>query len=92
MTDNTQKHDTSSKSIVERCAIKPGDGWKDFGGGIYEKSKGVRILISGHCRLPDGTFISGNQEPFYRDMNKFILMNGGNRKRGVMAWANNLAL
>lgn len=67
--------------------MKPGPGWKHVGGAVYDHSSGIRAHVGGYCRLPSGEFISGNTIDQLYALNRFIRINGGNRKRGVMAWA-----
>ena len=72
--------------------FKPGRGWSHAGGAVFDHVDGIRIHVSGMCRLPpDGEVVKGTDLPEIQMMNWFIRINGGNRKRGVMAWARNLA-
>ena len=64
---------------------KPGDGWKLVAPPVYENSQGVRIHLLGLCRLADHTFVNADLEAM-----RFIRVNGGNRRRGLMAWAKSL--
>ena len=65
---------------------RPGNGWKHMGGAVYENN-GLRIHICGLIRKSNGEFLNGNRHPEIADMNRFIIINGGNRRRGIMAWA-----
>ena len=65
-----------------KSRYKPGPGWKHLAGAVYENATGTRIHLHGLCRLPDGTFFNDAME-FMR----YIRIAGGNRKRGLMAWA-----
>jgi len=70
---------------------KPGPGWKHLAGPVWEHDNGVRIHLLGLVRLPSGGFVSaagGLAESL--DFSKYMRINGGNRKRGLMAWANSL--
>lgn len=71
----------------EGDVVKPGSGWKHLGGAVYEHSSGVRAHVLGVVRLPDGTHIHGDAWPEYSRLRRMIAINGGNRKRGVLAWA-----
>ena len=69
---------------------KPGKGWKNLTNGVYEKNN-YRIHVSGElCRLPNNQYVRGSVYPESTILHKLIRINGGNRKRGTMAWANNL--
>jgi len=70
-----------------RKILKPGPGWKHVGGPCWEHSNGVRIHPYGLVRLREGRVIVGTVWPESNNMDFFIKANGGNRKRGVMAWA-----
>jgi hypothetical protein len=71
--------------------MKPGPGWKHVGGAVFDYCDGTRVHVGGYCRLPNGEFISGNTIDQMGALNRFIRINGGNRKRGVMAWAKQVA-
>ena len=69
----------------------PGPGWKYFSGGIYEHKSGVRLdLMVGCARLPGLRYVSANEWPESVHAARMIKINGGNRKRGLMAWARRL--
>jgi len=70
--------------------MRPGNGWKHVGGSVFERN-GYRVHGLDMCRLPDGSFVSGNSWPECKNLDLAIRINGGNRKRGLMAWANGLA-
>jgi len=72
-----------------KAARRPGQGWTHIGGAVYEIN-GTRLHINGLARLPSGQFVSAERWPAYQEARKFIRMNGGNRKRGLMAWAKTL--
>lgn len=71
--------------------MKPGPGWKHVGGACYDLPDGTRVHEMGYCLLPDRRFISGNSWPESQRFWRFVRINGGNRKRGAMAWARSLA-
>lgn len=66
--------------------LKPGPGWHHIAGAVYENRDGLRIHLLGLARLPDGRVLDANGSEFFR-AERFIQINGGNRKRGLMAWA-----
>lgn len=68
--------------------IKPGNGWKRIGGAVYERCDGLRIHMLGLVKLPNGTLI--DESSHYQHAANIIKINGGNRKRGLMAWASEL--
>lgn len=61
---------------------RPGPGWRHLAGSVYEYKTGVRIHLLGAVRLSRWGFFSAN-----REARRMIRINGGNRKRGLMAWA-----
>lgn len=67
--------------------MKPGRGWKHLSGPVWEHENGTRIHIGGLVRLPDRTYLSLNKHPEGSEGWRKITINGGNRKRGLMAWA-----
>lgn len=72
---------------LERLVMRPGAGWKHLGGAVWEHTNGTRIHLLGAVRLPDMSFLSANKWPESSEARRFIRINGGNRKRGLMAWA-----
>jgi len=66
---------------------KPGLGWKHLGGPVWEHCCGWRAHVGGICGLPVEPIVDGNMWPESRSLDRFIAINGGNRKRGVMTWA-----
>jgi len=75
---------------VDRVVIRPGDGWKYLAGSVWEHTKGTRVHLMGLIRLPDMSFVSLDKYPECIEGHRLIKINGGNRKRGLMAWANTL--
>ena len=71
---------------VQGLVLRPGPGWTQLNDPVWEHTTGTRIHWSGPIvRLPDMTM-----PPVYPDrwrLNTVIRANGGNRKRGVMAYA-----
>ena len=60
--------------------------WKKLSNAVFEMTDGRRLHMIGTCRLPDGRIVSAQ----YSDTWRFIKISGGNRKRGLMAWAQSL--
>ncbi|MCP4339847.1 MAG: hypothetical protein GY799_13390 [Desulfobulbaceae bacterium] len=72
---------------------RPGPGWEQqTKGPVWAHKNGWMIHVSGliaRSPSPHGQIVDGVD---YRDkIEKLIKINGGNRKRGLMAWAMNLA-
>ena len=66
---------------------KPGSGWSHIAGPVWENTDGCRIHLLGLIRLPDMTYMSANKISEGNEARRFIRINGGNRRRGLMAWA-----
>lgn len=75
---------------VESVVMRPGPGWSHMGGAVYQHATGIRIHVYGLCGFPGGHLSNGNQWPESQELDRLIRINGGNRKRGVMAWARNV--
>ena len=75
------------QSGIKRLVVHPGAGWKHLGGPVWEHLNGTRVHLLGMVRLPDMSFLSANKWPASSEAKLFIRINGGNRKRGLMAWA-----
>lgn len=71
---------------LDALVLRPGPGWKHLGGVVWEHENKTRIHWSGPIvRLPDGSMPSVWAD---RSMVNFLIkINGGNRKRGIMAYA-----
>lgn len=67
--------------------MRPGIGWKHIAGPVWEHKNGTRIHLGGLVRKQDMTFVSLNKYPEGNEGWRQIKINGGNRKRGLMAWA-----
>lgn len=76
--------------MADLPATRPGPGWRHIGGAVYEHSSGMRVHMLGVVLLPDRTTISANTWPNHRDAERMIKINGGNRRRGLMAWGASL--
>jgi len=68
-------------------AYKPGKGWKALSPAVYELNGRARIHLLGMCRLSDGTWVKALVNIDGIKLHRLIKINGGNRKRGMMAWA-----
>lgn len=75
------------RAPVDRRVIRPGDGWKHLAGPVYEHRNGTRIHMLGLVKLLNGEFINENKYPESVAAARMIRINGGNRRRGLMAWA-----
>ena len=84
---NNTENDPAVGCALERRVVRPGCGWKHIAGAVYEHANGTRVHLLGMIRLPSGEWLSANKWPESLEANKFVRMNGGNRKRGLMAWA-----
>ena len=67
--------------------IRPGTGWRHVNGSVYDHQSGLRLHLLGVLRLSSGSIINGDMWPESRRVGWFVRANGGNRKRGLMAWA-----
>lgn len=83
----TDKQDDASSAPVERRVMRPGNGWKHIYGPVYEHKSGARIHTLGYLRLPNGDFFSDTKYPESLEARRIVRINGGNKKRGLMAWA-----
>lgn len=77
----------NGRAPVERRVIRPGNGWKYVAGPVWEHQSGTRVHLGGFVKFPNGEFLSANNYPECMDADRMIRINGGNRKRGLMAWA-----
>jgi hypothetical protein len=66
---------------------KPGPGWKYVGSAVWDHKSGLRLHIMGLCRLPNGEEVNGFRWPESRELDRWIRIAGGNRRRGAMLWA-----
>ena len=69
----------------------PGAGWTSLSGGVFERRDGLRVHVLGLCRLSDGRLVSGMAGLEHDSLQRLIRINGGNVRRGTMAWAARLA-
>lgn len=82
------KQDNNAYSApVERGVMRPGSGWRHLAGAVYEHTNGTRMHMLGLIKKPDGSFLDANKWPESRYAARLIRINGGNRRRGLMAWA-----
>ncbi len=68
-----------------KTKYKPGPGWKKLSTVVYEKGV-FRIHTSGLIR----SMILGTVVNIEQKASRYIKINGGNRKRGLMAYANHV--
>lgn len=69
---------------------KPGPGWSApyWATPCYDHvPTGIRVHTYGLANFQDGSQVIGTTWPESAELDRFIRINGGNRKRGVMAWA-----
>lgn len=83
----TELKNTALAGQLERRVMRPGNGWKHIGGAVWEHTSKTRIHLLGMMRLPSGEFISAATYPHWEALHRMIRINGGNRKRGLMALA-----
>lgn len=62
-------------------------GWTHVHGAVWDHESGVRLHLLGMIRSADGSFTSANEWPNCRQVNRCVRIAGGNRKRGLMLWA-----
>mgnify|MGYP000454021796 CR=1 FL=1 len=61
--------------------------WTNLGGAVYEHPSGARIHTYGMLRMPDRSWVNGALWPESAILDRYVRIHGGNRRRGVMAWA-----
>lgn len=67
---------------------KPGPGWKHIGPSVYELGDiRIHLACALACRGMAGPRVFGDTWPTSKELARFVRINGGNRKRGIMAWA-----
>lgn len=83
------KKDVESATLVDRVVMRrPGRGWKHIAGPIWDHvSSGLRLHVSGMCRLPCGEIVYGRMWPQSSNLDRWIAIAGGNVRRGCMMWA-----
>jgi len=77
---------------LQALVLRPGSGWKQLGGAVWEHKTGIRIHWSGDLvRLPGGVPENVAHFDGYGNsgLRMLVKINGGNKKRGMMAWALN---
>ena len=66
---------------------KPGPGWTRPGvAPVWDHPSGIRAHLYGMYQVGQ-VWVDGTEWPESLRLNWYIRVNGGNRKRGVMAWA-----
>lgn len=82
---------TQSAVPVQALVMRPGPGWRYLASGVWEHTSKARIHIGGGMiRLPDKTHLTLCHWTDGELGRRLVKINGGNRKRGLMAWAMNL--
>lgn len=71
--------------------MKVGPGWEHVAGPVFDHTSGLRIHLGGLARLPSGAVVYGTRWPVSQRMYRAIRVHGGNRRRGIMRWAMQLA-
>ncbi len=66
---------------------RPGPGWRHVNGAVYAHTSGLVIHTYGLAMIPGTIVVWGTRWPESQRLDKYIKINGGNRCRGVMAWA-----
>jgi len=68
--------------------LRPGPGWRSFANqAVFQHESGIRIHVYGLAGVEKDVLLNGKLWPESRMLDWFIRVNGGNRRRGVMAWA-----
>lgn len=81
---------TDTKRPLDRLVLRPGLGWEHLAGPVWDHTSGARIHTAGIVRLPDKTHLSLYNWRENELGRRLVRINGGNKKRGLMAWAVNL--
>lgn len=72
--------------MTNQHIVRPGLGWKRLAGSVWEHSSGARVHCAGLVKMPSGVYYSIRNWAESKGMRKTIAINGGNVKRGLMAW------
>lgn len=67
--------------------MKPGSGWRHVNGLVYDHDSGIRLHLGGILKRKNGSLLSFKRLSLARETDFYIKVNGGNAKRGLMAWA-----
>ena len=67
--------------------LKPGRGWVNVGGAVWDHPSGIRLHVAGLLGLPSGEFLCANHWPESQAADRCVRIAGGSRKRGLMIWA-----
>ena len=68
-------------------SVGPGNGWSHVSGSVYDHEDGIRLHLLGMLRMQNGDHVCATEWPESQIVRFYIRLNGGNRKRGLMAWA-----
>ena len=81
---------TEAGSAVKRLVMWPGRGWRQLKGPVWEHENGTRIHTGGLIlRDPSGVIAPIKEWEHRKLLWKLTKINGGNKKRGLMAFALN---
>jgi hypothetical protein len=85
----TSEAERTESERIAACvdAKRTGPGWRHIAGPVYEHRNGTRVHVGGFVKLPNGDFLSDSKWPESKDAARMIRINGGNLRRGLMAWA-----
>lgn len=72
--------------MTNRTLLRPGPGWRNVAGPVWDHVSGIRLHVGGLARLPDGTFISARMWPESQAADRAIRI-AGSRRRGLMVWS-----
>jgi len=82
------KTDVDAAPVDAVVMRRPGAGWKHIAGPVWDHlPSGVRVHVSGMCRLPWNDIVWGRSWPESKDLDRWIVIAGGNVRRGCMMWA-----
>lgn len=81
------RKEPNGRAQIERRFIRPGAGWKHLAGSVWEHANGARVHTGGLVKFPNGTFLVSNKWPDCIEADRMVRINGGNIRRGLMAWA-----
>jgi hypothetical protein len=75
---------------IKNIILRPGPGWRQLKGPVWEHKTGTRIHVSGLILRDANGEILDNERVHLALLHKLIAINGGNKKRGLMAFALNV--
>lgn len=66
--------------------MRQGNGWLNYAS-VFKHNSGVKVHMLGLIKLPNGDLFNANKFPECVEVDRMIKINGGNRRRGLMAFA-----